>query len=142
LASCNDTEEAKKKTFKCDVFDIENGISISSEFKIDSLATIIQYEKNDIDKVVDTIKTTVEDRTKYTKSNYVIRYRPLNTGYDYQIILNDTLRFFVTDLNSKMVSHGTEFMQGARYMCEISSYKLNGIKREEAQIVIDTANKK
>lgn len=131
LFSCN--EEDKKEELHCDVFDYRHGIIISSKEKINSFATIISYKNTN---AIDTINVKIEPRELQMGSVYYIDLE-FNTGFDYQLILNDSIKYFITDIKSGKVSYGTEFMQGRIYDCKIISYKLNNVLKLEGNLIID-----
>jgi hypothetical protein len=136
FSSCIDKYEEK---LTCNVFDYKNGILIFSPLKIDSLVKIIRYEKNNLNKALDTTLIKVRDYTKYEKNKYSVDIPSMNTDFDYQIILNDTLLYFFTDIKTTVSKHGQEFMQGRVEMCDIVGYKLNNISIENKAIRIDSA---
>lgn len=136
LYSCIEKEKVK---LNCDAFDYQNGILIFSTIKIDSCVKIIRYQKNDIYKVIDTTFVKVKDYTKYEKNKYSIDPSFMNTGFDYQVIVNDSLMYFFTDIKTTLSTHGSDFMHGEIEMCDIVSYKLNNILIKDKGLRINSA---
>lgn len=135
LISCNSS--SKEEKLECSSIDYSSSININSKIKLDSCALLIQYAKGNIDDVKDTTNVILNTTTSNQGNFYKIIGNVINTSFDYQIVFNDSLRYFITDIITQEASHGMDFMGGTKKICEIFSYKINGKPKNHAQIYIE-----
>lgn len=135
--SCYNHEDNEKSQIDCSVFDYKNGFLIHSNQLIKPTATVIKYKKNDLYNPVDTFKLNIEKCMLQNGEVYCINHFDFYTNFDYQVVLNDTMRFFFTDITNEVIRYSGAFMNKTIYECRILSYKLNGILMKEHELNIN-----